>query len=295
VRSWMVATVVVPLGVAAGMVVVPGQLAVAGPLADARAAAAYAASRGVAAGVAVLDTHDGSLWLAGEHDRTFSSASVVKVMIAARLLVSGQMRGYTASRATKMITGSDDSAANALYGKVGGDGLINWAKAHYDVPSLGGPPTPPGRWGNTRITARGLVHLYHKLKADPQVAPWLLATMHRATRYGSDGRFQFFGIPAAAADFAIKQGWNCCDEGVATFNSTGYVDDDRYAVALLVDGPPHTYGTHLATTLDGMARALFPRGRPNHPTAQPPAPARPLPPPGIIPRHDLQRPRACQS
>jgi hypothetical protein len=284
VRSWMV---VVPLGVAAAMVVVARQPALAGPQADARAAAAYAASRGVAAGVAVLDTHHGSLWLAGEHDRTFSSASVVKVMIAARLLVSGQMRGSTAELATKMITRSDDDAANALYGKVGGDDLINWAKAHYDVRSLGGPPTPPGRWGNTRITARGLVQLYHKLKADPKVAPWLLATMHQTTRYGSDSRFQFFGIPAAATDFAVKQGWNCCDEGVATFNSTGYVDDDRYAVALLVDGPPETYGTYLTTTLDRMARALFPRGRPNDPTAHPPAPA-PVVPPGVTPRHDCR-------
>jgi hypothetical protein len=238
--------------------------------------------------VAVLDTRDGSLWLAGEHDRTFSSASVVKVMIAARLLVSGHMRGSTASLATKMITRSDDAAANALYGMVGGDGLIDWVKAHYDVRSLGGPPTPPGRWGNTRITARGLVHLYHKLKADPKVAPWLLAAMRQVTRYGSDGQFQLFGIPVAATDFAVKQGWNCCDEGVATFNSTGYVDHDRYAVALLVDGAPHTYGTHLTTTLDGMARALFPGGRINHPTAYPPAPGRPCD------RHDpRQRRREC--
>ena len=277
-RTRRLALLVVPLAAAAGLAVAESRPAAAGPHADVREAAAYAASRGVAAGVAVLDTHGGSLWVAGEHDRTFSSASVVKVMIAAKLLVSGQLRGSVAAAATRMITHSDDAAANALYGLVGGDGLINWVKAHYRVPFLGDPPTPSGRWGNTRITPRGVVHLYQKLKADPKVGPWLLDAMRKATPYGSDGQFQFFGIPAAAKDFAVKQGWNCCDGGAATFNSTGYVDGDRYAVALLADGPPHTYGAHLMATLDGMARTLFGTGRIDRPET-PPAPSRPAPVP----------------
>jgi Beta-lactamase enzyme family len=271
-RARILATLVVPLAVTAGSVVAGSrsQPAVASPHSDVRNAVAVAQSRGVHAGVAVLDTRDGTVWLGGEHSRTFSSASVVKVMIAARLLVSGQMRGDTAKLAVEMISRSDDGAANALYGLVGGDSLINWVKAHYNVPFLGDPPSPPGRWGNTRITPRGIVHLYARLKADPTVGQWLLQAMRRATPNGSDGQFQHFGIPAATRDFAVKQGWNCCDAGVATFNSTGYVVGDRFAVALLVDGAPHTYGTRLMQTLDAMAKALLRGGRIDRPL---PAPA----------------------
>ena len=263
----------VPLAAAALMFTDPGKPAAGGGVrADVAAAASYATSRGAAAGVAVLDTTDGKVWLAGEHSRTFSSASVVKVMIAARLLVTGRMRGDIATTARRMIARSDDDAANALYGLVGGDGLINWTKAHYGVPSLGHPPSPPGRWGNTRVTPRGIVALYAKLKADPAVAPWLLDAMRRSTPYGADGQFQHFGIPAATRDFALKQGWTCCDAGVATFASTGFVDQDRYAVVLFADGPPYTYGEHLTRTLNGMARALLRGGTIDRP-APPPAPA----------------------
>jgi hypothetical protein len=238
----------------------PSPAATNTPQPDVVAAAAYAVSRGVSAGVAVLDIADGTSWLAGAHSRTFSSASVVKVMIAARLLVTGQMRGDVAEQAERMITRSDDAAANALYASVGGDRLIDWVKDRYSLPFLGRRPDPPGRWGNTRVTPRGIVHLYRELSADPKVAPWLRDTMGRATRYGSDGQFQYFGIPAAANDFAIKQGWTCCDGGVATFASTGFVENGRYAVALFVDGPPHTYGDRLIRVLDGMARLLFADG-----------------------------------
>ena len=285
VRSGVVAALVIPFAMAVGLVVVSSrpQPAAASPHSDVRDAVAVAKARGVAAGVAVLDTHDGTVWQGGDHSRTFSSASVVKVMIAAKLLVTGQMRGDTAESAAEMISRSDDGAASALYGLVGGDGLIDWVKAHYAVPFLGGPPSPPGRWGNTRITPRGIVHLYAKLKADPKVREWLLKAMRRATPYGTDGQFQLFGIPAATTDFAVKQGWTCCDAGVATFTSTGYVGGDRFAVALFADGAPHTYGVHLMQTLDAMAKALLRSGR-----IDPPSP-RPNPVPTRVPREHCKR------
>jgi hypothetical protein len=196
-RARVLATLVVPLAVTAGSVVAGSrsQPAAASPHSDVRNAVSVAQVRGVHAGVAVLDTRDGTVWLGGEHSRTFSSASVVKVMIAAKLLVSGQMRGDTAKAAVEMISRSDDGAASALYGLVGGDSLINWVKAHYNVPFLGGPPSPPGRWGNTRITPRGIVHLYARLKADPKVGPWLLQAMRRSTPHGSDGQVSAFRNP----------------------------------------------------------------------------------------------------
>lgn len=65
----------------------------------------------------------------------------------------------------------------------------------------------PGVWGNTHITAAGMVRLYRAVAADPAVGPWLLAAMHHTDRIATDGTDQRFGIPSAAGDAAVKQGW----------------------------------------------------------------------------------------
>jgi hypothetical protein len=227
--------------------------------ANAERAAAYANSRGEVSGVAVLDTTTGAYWHAGQDTRLFPTESVVKTMIATRLLVEGQMYGATADTAWKMITQSDDSSATALYGRVGGDGLIYWIEHHYGI-WIGEPPSRSGWWGNTHVTAKGLVIFYDKVRHDPKVAPWLLNAMHHATRYGSDGTYQYFGIPSATSGWAVKQGWGTDDDCFChtVFNSTGFVSGDRYAVALLTSGG--SYGTHAMDTLTQMARDLMPFG-----------------------------------
>jgi hypothetical protein len=184
------------------------------------------------------------------------------VFIATRLLVQGRMHGSTAARAWKMITQSDDAIATSFYGSVGGDNLINWIKARYHVPDLGYPPSRPGWWGNTHLRPCGLVQLYAKLKRDHRVAPWLLNAMHHAREYGSDGTYQFFGIPSATKGFAVKQGWgNDYEVGSsADFNTTGFVDNNRYAVAILARGPSYTYGSDIGNLLTGVARRLLPGG-----------------------------------
>ncbi|HEX3336094.1 MAG TPA: IPT/TIG domain-containing protein, partial [Jatrophihabitans sp.] len=226
-------------------------------------AASYASSHGYHVGISVYDTKTHRLYGSGWHSGTFASESVVKVFIATRLLVSGRMHGTTAARAYKMITQSDDAIATAFYGSVGGDSLITWIKNHYHVPSLGSPPRRAGWWGNTHITPDGLVRLYAKLKADDKVRPWLLNAMHHATKYGSDGTYQFFGLPSATTHAAIKQGWgNDYDDGArsADFNTTGFVNGDRYAVAILARGPISTYGGRIGGMLTRIARLLLPGG-----------------------------------
>ena len=146
---------------------------------------------------------------------------------------------------------------------MGGDSLINWVKAHWHVPDLGSPPHRSGWWGNTHITSDGLVRLYAKLKADPQVGPWLLRTMHAAREHGSDGFYQWFGLHSAYSHAAIKQGWGFDYDdwnSSADENSTGYVDNDRYAVALLARGAPSTYGAAIGDMLTHVARILLPGG-----------------------------------
>ena len=228
-----------------------------------KAAARYATSRGYEAGVAVVDTTTGKLWAAGDYNGFFATESVVKVFIATRLLATKRLTGDRADMAYRMITRSDDGAASALYGFAGGDGVVPWIAKHYGISNLGSPPTRPGWWGNTHISAVGLARFYAKVKADPLVWPWLSKAMHRATEYASDGTYQFFGLKQADRHAAIKQGWGQDDDDwgqASDFNSTGYVNSDRYAVAILVKGPPWEYNSGTPAAVSRIAKALMPGG-----------------------------------
>jgi len=229
-----------------------------------RSAAAYGPKNSYKIGIAVYDTKRHTVYGSGSYRSTFASESVVKAMIATRLIRQGRMHGSTAQRAYKMITQSDDGIASAFYGSVGGDSLINWVKRTYHVPDLGSPPHRANWWGNTHITAIGLVKFYAKVKRDEKVGPWLLNAMHHAHEYGSDGTYQFFGLPSATTHAAVKQGWGIDydDWGrSADFNTTGFVNGDRYAVAILARGPARTYGRAIGNALTQTARRLLPGGR----------------------------------
>jgi hypothetical protein len=223
-------------------------------------ALAYATSRGEQTAIAVYDTATGTYTTAGNADAEFSSASVVKVFIATDLLLTDQMTGDTASTAYQMITASDDDDSDNLYGLVGGDSVITTIANHYGITNLGSPPADTGQWGETKITADGLVHLYAKLKADPQVWPWLSHAMSNTTQVGTDGTNQYFGIPAAAQDWAVKQGWMTGLGPGSTYDSTGYVDSDRYAIAILTYGSVSQYGRYMSNTITQMAKDIMPGG-----------------------------------
>jgi len=243
------------VGLAAVVTAPPAQAAFI--TSNAQRAVNYAVARGERAAVAVLDTETGSFYGAGSYNALMPTESVVKVFIATRLLLTGKMHGSVARTAYKMITQSDDASATALYGRVGGDGLVPWVARHYHLPSLGSGPIRSGWWGNTHVRAKALVQFYALVKKDRRVGPWLLNAMHHATRHGSDGQYQYFGIPAATSGFAIKQGWGDDDDCLchSVFNSTGYIEGDRYAVAILTVGG--SYGRYAMTTINGVARRLI--------------------------------------
>jgi hypothetical protein len=234
----------------------------AGLSADVTDAATTATGQGYRTGVAVLDLNTGQYYGAGEDTGSFASESVVKVMIATELLATGQLTGSTEQTAYRMITQSDDDAADALYGLAGGDDVINKVAARYHISDLGTPPSRAGWCGNTEINARAMVYLYAAIADDATVGPWLMDAMAHAAQYGADGTNQYFGIPSATSGAAIKQGWG--DDGDdspdAQFNSTGYVDDGRFAVAILTDGDPSTYGSAISAVVTAQARALMPGG-----------------------------------
>ena len=226
--------------------------------ADLAAAVALAAGQGEQAGAAVLDTSTGTVVSAGAADTAFDTASVVKVLIATQLLLQGQMTGVTAATAQQMIALSDDDAADALYELAGGDAIVTDVAAHYGITNLGSPPADTGQWGESTVTADGLARLYAALKADPVVWPWLSQAMSAAQQTAADGTNQFFGIPTATTGWAIKQGWMVGLGPGATYNTTGYVDGDRYVVVILTHGSAADYNSVLPTTISAMARDVIP-------------------------------------
>ena len=236
----------------------PGQqTATAAAVANAHA---IGAERGTAASVALLDLQTGTLYGSGDIDETYASASIVKVLIAARLLVEGKAQDPgVPDLMWRMITLSDDDAATQLYRRAGSEALVPWINNHYGISGLA-PADRPGYWGLTRITARGVVSFYAAVRNDPAVAPWLLDAMAQTQAYGSDGFYQHYGLPSAASSWRVKQGWMCCLENLTRMHSTGYVDGDRYAVALLLAGTTSLYGDRGAQTLTLMAKALLPGG-----------------------------------
>lgn len=218
------------------------------------------AERTLSAAVAVLDLQSSTLYGAGDIDELYASASLVKVFIAARLLVDRHADDPAVRDLMwTMITDSDDDAGSHLYRLAGAEELVPWIAQRYGITGIA-PADQPGLWGLTRVSARAIVTFYAAVIRDPVVAPWLLEAMSQTQPYGSDGFFQHFGLPAASASWRVKQGWMCCLENLTRMHSTGYIDKDRYAVALLAAGSPRMYGDDGARTLTLMARALLPDG-----------------------------------
>ncbi|WP_375487526.1 IPT/TIG domain-containing protein [uncultured Jatrophihabitans sp.] len=259
----LVTTALVTTTAAVVLVAAPQSASAASRAQVLSSAYAYGRARGYHVGIAVLDTKTGKTYHAGYHSGTFASESVVKVMIAARVFAQGRLHGTTAKRVYYMITHSDDSTASSLYPSVGGDHLINWVKSRYHVSNLGSPPNRPGWWGNTHITPDGMVALYGKLKATRTFGAWLINAMAHASKYGSDGFYQWFGLKSANSHAAIKQGWGSDGDNwsaEADENTTGFVNGNRYAVAILARGPATTYGKAIGSMLTGTAKRLLPGG-----------------------------------
>ena len=254
------------VGLVSAVLVAGTLVAVGTPVAQAatrgqvvQSAASYAASRGYHVGIAVLDSQSGAVYAGGYADDSFVSASVVKVLVAARLLLAGRMHGQVAALAYKMITQSDNAATNRLYPLAGGGSLEPWLASHYHVARLGSPTPRPGWWGYTRLVPRGLVQLYAKLKRDPVVGPWLLRTMREIRRYSSGGDYQWWGLPSATSGAAVKQGWDIAYRH-ANVNTTGFVNGDRYAVAILTRGPQSSYLSPISRVVTQTARLVLPNG-----------------------------------
>ncbi|MEV7041368.1 serine hydrolase [Amycolatopsis sp. NPDC051061] len=187
-------------------------------------------------------------------DATYTSASLVKLLIAVEAL----QRGEPAAEVAEMLSRSDDDVASRLWMKLGGPAIVtSWAKRIGMTSTR--PPADPTHWGSTLVTATDLARFYAYLmdEAPEGTRQVVLRALDGATEHGADGFDQFFGIPGAvtAADWAVKQGWSCCDPG-RDLHTSGLVGGRRYIVVVLSAQPAATSWAKASQNVTAVVKAL---------------------------------------
>ncbi len=190
-------------------------------------------------------------------NRRYAAASVVKAMLLAaevrRLKRAGEgIDSTTDSLLTSMITVSDNEAADAIYARVGDQGL-------FDVAGRAGMTrfTVAGHWGNAQIAAADMARFFGDLDR-------AFARRHREYAKGLLGSIdesQSWGIPAAAGDrwaVRFKGGW-LPDHALVHQAAELRERDGNRELAIVVltdDQPAHDYGVD---TVRGVAERLLGR------------------------------------
>jgi len=190
-------------------------------------------------------------------ERAYTSASLVKLLIALEALQAGAPPGTV----QRMLSVSDDDIASRLWTAHGGPLIVTrWANKI----GLAGtrPPEDPGRWGDTRITAADVVKIYRYLldQAGAGTRAVIMRALSGATENGSDGVRQYFGIPDAVGSlpWSVKQGWACC-RGSRILHSSGAVGEgDRYIVVVLTSQPSSTTYAGAGRRVTEVVKALLP-------------------------------------
>ncbi|WP_460439245.1 serine hydrolase [Amycolatopsis stemonae] len=221
------------------------------PLPDGAALAALVPGR---LSVLVRDRRTGRDVVSYRPDATYTSASLVKLFIALEAL----RRDLPAGQVAEMLSRSDDDVASRLWVQLGGPAIVTaWAE-RIGLKSTR-PPADDGHWGSTLVSAADVARVYRYLMEDFPAGPrqTVLRALDGATEHGADGFDQFFGIPDAvtATDWAVKQGWSCCDPG-RTLHTSGLVGDRRYIVVVLSAQPSSTGWATASQHITAVVKAL---------------------------------------
>jgi Beta-lactamase enzyme family len=229
-----------------------------------RRAQDFAASRGDVS-FAVIDD---SIGLRGyDQDRQFSSASVSKALLLAAELRRLERDGLPLDDETKalldpMISYSDNSAADAVYARVGDEGLEEVARR---AGMTNFEPTP-GFWGGDQITASDMARFFFRLEAN-------LHGPHRAYAKGLLADItpvERWGIPEAIGhgwSVWFKGGWRPGGEegtsGAVTHQAALLVHrgGERVALAVLSDETPGDATGYAA--IEGVTERLLAKPPPN--------------------------------
>ena len=199
------------------------------------------------AGIAVFDREAGQFVHQQDADRQFRSASVVKLLIALDFFwdrgPAYDVPPADRERLDVMLRSSDDDAASYYWEQLGGAALVDRMVERLGLTHTAGPPTShPGFWGYVALTAADTVRVYRYLLEDAPVPvrEYVMGQLHQATRHGTDGFDQYFGIASVfETGYSIKQGWS------GFHGSSGYRSDKAkpQSVVDLVNDALHTTGT----------------------------------------------------
>ncbi|MEU6131771.1 serine hydrolase [Saccharopolyspora sp. NPDC047091] len=192
--------------------------------------------------VAVLDRESGAA-VGGEHaDEEFTTASVSKLLVAMdvaeRRREGLRVSSSDAELIRRALAVSDDGAMNALWDRFDGAGAISRVAVRYGLTRTL-PPEVPGRWGDTRTSARDVAAVLAKVPELPAAERDLvLSPLEEAPRTAAEGFDQQYGLKAGTRRAAVKPGWMCCSDGRRSVHSAGLIGPDRrYAVAVLSTQP----------------------------------------------------------
>lgn len=173
-------------------------------------------------------------------DTQFRSASLVKMLIGIDLVRRDIVTPQKPSpKMTRMLSHSDDEIATELWLSGGGPQIVTRTAEFVGLHDTE-PPSAPGRWGDTLITANDILKVHQYILAlPPPERDLLLGPLRDAARTAADGSDQHFGIPNALPDkpWAIKQGWASGRGGVDAHTSGIVGDNDRYIVVVLTHHP----------------------------------------------------------
>ncbi|OMQ12108.1 hypothetical protein A7K94_0221665, partial [Modestobacter sp. VKM Ac-2676] len=234
----------------------------------------FAAGRGTAIGLAVLDRETGAYADNGPAAHTqVGSASIVKLFIADSMLHRAALGQLSLDRATLdslglMLRSSDDPAASRLWSRYGGSWIVTDVAARYGLTETA-PPANPRYWGTTRITAHDIARFYTGMLAGagglpPAARDVIVEHLRSATPRGTDGFYQWFGLRDGLPRepwIGVKQGWMCCFDGVVVRHSTALVGpESRFVVVALAQGPSRAGGQHTEGSLTGAVQRMFPEG-----------------------------------
>jgi beta-lactamase class A len=198
------------------------------------------AHAGVDLGAAVLDLDTGQVTLGNSGSDQFYAASVAKLLTVVDVLHRAETGDLTLTDSQtgwidQALRVSDDNAMDRLWETFGGSATV---AGTIDLAGLTGsaPPDDPSQWGETTTTAADVVALYRYVLDDlaPEHRDLVLDALRGAADTAADGFDQAFGLiaPPRVDGVAAKQGWMWIGSEFY-LHTTGLVDDDRYAVAVL--------------------------------------------------------------
>ncbi|MGW0557207.1 serine hydrolase [Streptomyces sp. NPDC002926] len=177
--------------------------------------------------------------------RTYPSASIVKVSILAALLQRGRaLTTRERALARAMIVRSDNDAASVLWETIGGAAGLDVAHERLGLTGT----RAESAWGLTRTTARDQLTLMRAVFGGPYAC--LRSLMEQVV----DG--QNWGVSAAGGEWALKNGWMPMrDTGLWVVHSVGRAGGRP--IAVLSDGHP-TMEAGIARVEEAVREAVSP-------------------------------------